>query len=51
MLRKKIRELSDREKQNILDLEMDEVLAEALNLELPYFSPAPGVSPGLASFF
>ena len=45
-----MRELGNREEQNILDLEMDEALAEALDPELPYFSPAPGVSPSLAGF-
>src|SRR5450432_156415 len=51
MLRKKMRELGNREEQNILDLEMDEALAEAFNPELPCSSPAPGVSPGPAGFF
>jgi hypothetical protein len=37
-----MRKLGDREDQNILDLEMDEALAEALDPELPYSSPAPG---------
>jgi hypothetical protein len=41
-LRKKMRELGDREEQNILDLKMDEALAEALDPELPHSSPAPG---------
>jgi hypothetical protein len=50
LLRKKMRELGDREEQNILDLEMDEALAEALDPELPCSSPAPGVSPGPAGF-
>jgi hypothetical protein len=45
-----MRELSNREEQNILDLEIDEALAEALNPELPCSSPAPGVSPGPAGF-
>jgi hypothetical protein len=51
MLRKKMRELGDREEQNILDLEMDEALAEALDPELPRSSPAPGVPPSPAGFF
>ena len=46
-----MRELSNREEQNILDLEMDEALAEALDPELSYSSPASGVSLGLAGFF
>jgi hypothetical protein len=50
ILRKKARELSDRENRNILDLEMDEVLAEALNPELPRSSPAPGVPSSPAGF-
>jgi hypothetical protein len=45
-----MRELGNREEQNILDLKINEALAEALNPELPYSSPAPGISLGLASF-
>jgi hypothetical protein len=51
MLRKKIRELRNREKQNILDLEMDESLAAALDPELPHSVPALGVPSSLAGFF
>jgi hypothetical protein len=49
-LRKKMRELGDRKEQNILDLEMDEALAEALDPELPRSSPALGVPPSPAGF-
>jgi hypothetical protein len=50
ILRKKARELSDRENRNILDLKMDKALAKALDPELPRFSPAPGVPPSPAGF-
>jgi hypothetical protein len=51
MLRKKIRELGDREEQNILDLKMDESLAAALDPELPHSVPTLGVLSSPAGFF
>jgi hypothetical protein len=45
-----MRELGDREKQNILDLEMDKALTAALDPELPHSVPAPGVPPSPAGF-
>jgi hypothetical protein len=51
MLRKKMRELRNREEQNILDLKIDKSLAAALNSELSYFVPAPGIPFSPAGFF
>jgi hypothetical protein len=53
-----MRGLSDREDQNILDLEAEEALERALasitgsaSPGPSSFEPTPGVSPGLAGFF
>jgi predicted transcriptional regulator len=49
---KKMRELSARENQNILELEMEETAEEALDApELPSSAPALGVPSSPASFF
>jgi hypothetical protein len=50
ILRKKMRELGDREEQNILDLKIDEAFAAALAPELLYSSPTLGVPLSPASF-
>src|SRR5450432_2411206 len=53
-LYKKMRELGDRENQNILDLEAEEALERVLAASQPPTGagsgPAPGVSPGPAGF-
>jgi hypothetical protein len=46
-----MRELGDREEQNILDLKINESLTAALDSELPHSVPVLGIPSNPAGFF